>query len=231
MYYIMLLNVLLVLALLIIVLFFKCNGLKYYHIKSKQQGPKTLFIGSTHGNEPAGYFALRKFVESNPDIKRGQIKVIPALNACGLALNQRKHPLGDYDINRSYPNKTYLTTHLLKFINEADWIIDLHEGWGFHKLNPRSVGSGVYPGNTKQAKLLSKEVVDLLNTTIKEPHKQFVTFNLPNILTSLRDYCNKKEKHYILVETSGINDIQPLQIRVDQQTKIIQHIVNNLHNK
>jgi len=37
-----------------------------------------------------------------------------------------------------------------------------------------------------------------------------------NIPYSLRDYCNKKKINYNLVEITGINNAQPLELRVSQ---------------
>jgi predicted deacylase len=153
------------------------------------------------------------------------------VNPCGLTSNSRNNPLGDFDINRSCPDKTYLNTALTKIIDKADWVIDLHEGWGFHKLDRRSVGSGVYAGNTEDAKALADRLIREINKHISDPIKQFVTFEIPSVKGSLRDYCNSKSKHYILVETSGINNIQPLSTRINQQSFLISDIINNLHNK
>ena len=208
-------------------LFTKCNGVKWYKV-SKTPRPVILIIASTHGNEPAGSVALTNYIKSNPQIPKGQLILIPTINACGLLTNTRNNPLGNYDINRNYPAKTYLNQQIQKFIQKADWVIDLHEGWGFHKLNRKSVGSGVYPGNTKAAKHACFQVISHLNQTITDRNKQFTTFRLPNVLGSLRDYCNSLNKHYVLVETSGINDIQPLNIRVEQQSKIIKFLIEHI---
>lgn len=223
---------LLILALLVIsILFIKCNGVRYFSISSSSETPCTVIVSATHGNEPAGFFALHRFIDSHPDIKKGKIYIIPSVNPCGLLGNQRHNPLGDYDINRHYPNNTYLNSQIKKFVDKADWVIDLHEGWNFHKLDKRSVGSGVYPGNTEAAKDLSVKLIQGINTSIKDPIKQFVTFKLPNVRGSLRTYCNETNKNYILIETSGIKDIQPLDLRISQQLYFVENIINYLHNK
>ena len=45
------------------------------------------------------------------------------------------------------------------------------------------------------------------------------------IINSLRDYANEKNKAYMLIETSGQNNIQPLDIRVSQNITIITYIL------
>ena len=212
--------------------FIKCNGIQSYIIKAPNQSSqlKTLILATTHGNEPAGFFALHRYIDSNPNIKKGTITIIPAVNSCGKYANQRNNPLGDFDINRSYPNHTLLNSQLTKLIDKSDWVIDLHEGFDYHKMNPSSIGSGIYPGNTQKAKYLAQELVSKINTTITDPNKEFVTMQLNGIRGSLRDYCNKHNKNYILVETSGINDIQDIKIRVNQQEIIINNIASKLHN-
>jgi hypothetical protein len=59
-----------------------------------------------------------------------------------------------------------------------------------------------------------------------DEYKKFSTMELSNIPGSLRDICNNLNKNYILVETSGINDIQPKELRIKQQLFIIENIVD-----
>lgn len=226
----LLITTLVITLITVLIIHAYCNTLKTYTI-SKSPSPKTLIIASTHGNEPAGYYALKHYLSTNPQIQKGSLTLVPAVNKCGLLLKQRNNPAGNYDINRCYPNTTYLNKQLSKLVQEADYIIDLHEGYDFHKLNPESVGSGIYAGKTKEAQNLANILADNLNNTIKEDHKKFVTNDISPIKGSLREYANAINKHYILVETTGINNIQPLAIRVEQHTKIITDAINYLHNK
>jgi hypothetical protein len=205
-----------------------CNGVRHYNITSNKPGPYTVIIGATHGNEPAGFFALQKYIDNPPEIKSGKITIIPSVNSCGLAINKRHNPIGDYDINRNYSSDTFLNKQIEKMIKEADWVIDLHEGWGFHRLNNQSIGSGVYPGYSKEADKLADILVDKVNETINEDYKKFITFNLPIVKGSLRDYC--KNKNYILIETSGIGNVQPLPLRVSQQTLFIENIIKHIYS-
>lgn len=225
-----LVTLLLTIIVIILLIHTSCNMIKIHTI-SKSPSPKTLIIATTHGNEPAGYHALKNYITTDPEILKGTITIVPLVNTCGFFLSQRNNPAGNYDINRCYPDQTYLNTQLAKLAREADYIFDLHEGYDFHKLNQNSVGSGIYAGKTKEAQHLSKVLTESLNETIKEDYKKFVNIEIPSIKGSLRDYADQITKHYILVETTGINHAQPLPIRVEQHTKIITDAINYLHNK
>ena len=217
-------------------LFYTCNTPGVYVIDSGVEGPHTLIIGSMHGNEPAGYMALMYLVGAPTSdfhhyIQKGKLTIIPTANPCGVVMDQRHHPVGDFDINRNFPYNTYINTQLATYVKQADWVVDLHEGWGFHKLQPDSIGSGIYAGQTKDAQVLTEKLAYALNSTIYEPTKQFSTHEVSRIPGSLRDYCDAMGMHYILVETSGINNIQPLHVRMDQQIRIIINILQALHSR
>lgn len=222
--------ILLVLFFLIIfMLFITCNVIKSYTITSNKPGPITLIIATTHGNEPAGFYGIHRFIDTNPVITHGSIILIPSLNSCGMALNIRNNPLGDYDINRSYMSHYFLNNQIQKLVQKADWIIDNHEAWGYKKMNNGSIGSGIYAGNTKEAQLLANNLVNKINPSISEEYKKFSTGNIPLIHGSLRELCQKLNKHYILVETSGINDIQPLDLRIQQQQFFIENAIKEIY--
>ena len=122
----------------------------------------------------------------------------------------------------SQPFSFIVTFKLLELIKDSDFVLDFHEGWGFHRLNPDSLGSGIYPGDTHNAISLSYRIADSLNTQINIPHKKFVVLlNSHPELESLRSYCNYIRRDYILVETTGQNDIQPIEIRSNQMIYII----------
>lgn len=213
--------------------FVTCNGIQSYVIESAlKPGPTILILATTHGNEPAGFYALHRFIDSNPMLKSGKVIIIPSVNTCGRIANTRNMPLGDYDINRNYLSDTFLNREILKFVKDADWVIDLHEGWGFAKRDSGSIGSGIYPGNTRDAINISDRVIKNINMSMSmtmsrvDEYKKFSTMELSNIPGSLRDICNNLNKNYILVETSGINDIQPKELRIKQQLYIIKNIVD-----
>ena len=113
--------------------------------------------------------------------------------------------------------------------DKSDFIVDLHEGWGFHRIQPNSLGSGIYPGDTHNSISLSYHIAKQINTEINDPNKKFVVgLNSHPELASLRSYCNMINRDYILVETTGQKDIQPIQIRTNQMLTLIDCVLFRL---
>ena len=75
-------------------------------------------------------------------------------------------------------------------------------------------------GNSEQNKKaieIGRQLVRDINNTIKDKQKHFVFLQKLNIPNSLRWYLQKyKQKQYLLIELTGIDDKQPLEIRVSQ---------------
>jgi hypothetical protein len=229
-----------------------CNTeLKYYIYDSKIPGNTILLIGGTHGNEPAGSDAIKELQEGlnnkNINLKRGKLILIPEVNHCALRLGLRYIPfLGD--MNRKYPcsNNEKCSNNIINKIihlsSNADFIIDFHEGWGFNRIEKKSMGSTITPTDTKESLEKAQHILNKLNDTIEIKHKKFLilTNNIPlneensntydynesiDIKGSLKYFMNMHKKNYILVETTGQNDIQPLHIRTNQNKIIIDTIL------
>ena len=207
---------------------------------SKKEGPVLTIVGGTHGNEPAGAnacFLLIEYLKKNP-IKRGKVVVIPNANPIGLFFNKRNIPFelnyynikGEYDLNRNYfdkdrrVNTDIVTSQVLK----SDWVLDLHEGWSFHKLDSASMGSGIYAGKTQESKAVIPFLVEAVNETIKDDEYKFISVDWPDLEGTLRMMCDNNKINYVLVETSGQNDVQPMYIRVEQHLVIIHRLLDYL---
>ncbi len=134
-------------------------------------GPTVLIVGGIHGNEPAGFRAADQI--RHWPIKRGKLIVIPQVNRLGIEANIRWSP--DHrndrqarDLNRNFGTLDQpkpRTDHCLavwEFIESErpEWIFDLHEGFDFHRVNSKSVGSSVisFPDQTKFAAKLQAAV-------------------------------------------------------------------------
>ena len=210
-----------------------CHQSKIFRFYGKEDGPTITFISGTHGNEPAGAIYLQelvtKFQKEELYLKKGQLIIIPQVNKCGLYLHTRNVPdvPFSWDINRSYPYQSSqseipnLILRYLHIINKSDFILDFHEGWGFHKIHPLSVGSGVYPNDYGNSSELSKKMVNNINKNISISRHKFISKPLSNIKGSLKNYSKENKIPYILVETSGQNDILPLETRKKQIDNII----------
>jgi predicted deacylase len=232
-------KIILILFIIYIILYYWANNIHIHTIDSFIQGPTVLIVGSSHGNEPAGTVCIETLLNTNLKLKKGKIICIPRPNKLGYLLNMRHlpHRINHRDLNRNYPRKNgeipkeSICNKICQLAyNQADFILDLHEGWGFHKINNNSLGSGVYPGDTHRAISLSYRIVDKLNLEINHPNKKFIVgLNNHPELNSLRSFANYIKRDYILVETTGQNNIQPIEIRRDQMLSIIKNLLINLN--
>lgn len=234
----------LIFIIILIICLFSClltnniNQIEHILIDSGNPGPTLLLIGGTHGNEPAGTIGLEQFINSKVKISKGKIMIIPRVNKIGLFLNTRWGYNGflPIDYNREYPNNTYdiagdyINRQIIEYIKIADFIVDFHEGWGYNVIEPESMGSGIYPSNTELAKNIGNNILNTINNTINNADKKFTTnFDSPRIPNSLDSYCNILNKNYILIETSGQNDIQPIETRTNQVMLVIDAVLKDLN--
>ncbi|MCP4782763.1 MAG: hypothetical protein GY903_26415 [Fuerstiella sp.] len=140
-------------------------------IDSGVPGPTVLVVGGVHGNEPAGYRAAVQI--GHWPIVRGRLVVLPRVNRLGLSANIRWAP--DFrndrerrDLNRDFPTndrlqpQTPLCEAVWQFVlqHEPEWSFDLHEGFDFHRLNSKSVGSSIiaFPEQVEFARALQQAV-------------------------------------------------------------------------
>ncbi len=250
-------NSILIICIIILIIILLCNNLyyllnniKYYIYDTKIDGPTILMLAGTHGNEPAGYHSLNKLKDELDNkikiIKRGKLIIIPAVNYYALKLGIRYIPIFG-DINRKYPknindNKksdSNIINQIVKLTNDADFVLDFHEGWGYNRLNKKSMGSTITPTNTDRSHELSKIMLDNVNKNITDPNKKFIILADPEIIKnklnysnydysksidikgSLRYYQKLLNKDYILIETTGQHNIQSLNLRMEQNNIFI----------
>jgi predicted deacylase len=202
--------------------------------------PTVVIVGGTHGNEPAGSRAIEELIASGFRPKRGKVVCIPRANPLGLMLNMRWIPtrLWNRDMNRNYPTedgemaRDALSAEICRVVEGADFVVDLHEGWGFHHKQPNSMGSGLYPNSSTVATQLSYDIQRGMNENVvvmesaEDTYKQFVVeLGKHPQLKSLKGFCEWKGIPYILVETSGQNDIQPMDVRKRQHLYVIYRVL------
>jgi hypothetical protein len=230
-----------ILLILYLFIYQKCNDINFVQIDSKIRGPHILFVGGTHGNEPSGTVGLeqlQQFFSINLKLKKGKITIISRMNPCGLLLNCRSlpHRFINNDLNRNYPKKygenplDKISEKVIKIVDGHDWIIDFHEGWDFHLRNKNSLGSGIYPNKTELSYLMANKIKDDLNLSITDSSKKFITKrNIDTELKTLQNYCNLVTKNHILVEITGQNDIQPMELRSSQVLSVCGTVLKQLH--
>lgn len=207
------------------------NNIDIYLIDSGIPGPNFLVVAGTHGNEPSGRITMEKWISSNKSLKKGKMYVIPRANKSGSQLNFRYmiHNLRYPDLNRNYTDfgKEPISQKIISLIKKEniDFILDFHEGWGFHKQNKKSIGSTL-SATTPFSKKIANEIISLLNNEIEDENKQFILNEKVDELFTLRNYSKRHGIHYILVETTGQNNVQPLCVRNKQSKQIFDYILN-----
>lgn len=229
--------------LLYIYLFLFISTIMFYMFNKNVQifniGKKTsnsvniLIIGGTHGNEPSSALSLYKLIRylKKKKIQNSFITIIPMLNKTGFYTNNRysNHFLKNYDINRNYPNKYYINKNITKLVKHYDIIIDHHEGYEYHVSNSGSIGSTIT--NVNFDTIFLKKILSKLNSHIKDKTKKFI-FNtmdyFPNGSLCSLIYNKYPKKKYLLIETTGITNKEPLNLR---QSKALYIILSILLNK
>jgi hypothetical protein len=166
--------------------------------------PRILLIAGQHGNEPAATYVLSDFVtwwKQNPP--PFDITIIPRANPIALALGIRGIP----DMNRYWFRQL-----------DYDMVIDFHEGWGNHKKQPQSLGQTIWTNSKFLATYIVPTLVNKLNKSVG-PDLQWTQLDrIPDVGYGTLDQVSP---NYILVETSGQNNIVPLHIRMKQINTII----------
>jgi hypothetical protein len=234
--------IILILILFISYIYFittKCTHTKIYELNSNKTGPTILIVAGTHGNEPAASHYFTNLLKSNFKINRGKLIIIPRVNDCALRINFRSIPLIG-DINRKYyplPNNTIndkinqINIQIMNQIknNKIDFFLDFHEGYDFHKINEKSLGSTITYTNDKTglSKKIGESIVDELNNTISDDRKKFtlLSYDYKPIKGTLSEYLSSLNISGILIETSGQNNIQPLEKRLKQIDLIFKNIL------
>jgi len=239
--------IIIIVFLLILYIFFFtryiCTNLDYYIYDSQKPGSTIMIIGGTHGNEPAGSESIKELIKDinlkKIILNHGKLILVPEVNYCALKLKIR-YILGIGDLNRKYPKllneqiSSSINNKIIELARQSDFILDFHEGWGFHHANKDSIGSTITPNNTSESITLAKDFLETINKTIVEDKKKFtILTNNEDLLKldkygysssteikgSLRYYLNLLNKNYILIETTGQDNIQKIDLR-KQQAKI-----------
>ncbi len=159
----------------------------WYITDSNVPGPTLLLVGGVHGDEPAGAFAADQI--RHWPVAQGKLIVIPRANQLALDSKTRRIPGLDGesgDLNRHFPTKggqevtaSPLAGAIWEFVKEKkpDWIIDLHEGSGIHRVNPESVGSTLIYLADKETEPYFEHALAAVNASIEDVQKLFLTLS------------------------------------------------------
>jgi predicted deacylase len=207
-----------------------------YMIDAGRPGPTVFIVGGVHGNEPAGAVAAEGI--RHWPIQKGRLLVIPRANVPGLEANKRLIPgleTNVSNLNRNYPRagqpdheaRGELAQAIWKIAtdNKVDWVLDLHEGYDFHQLNEKSVGSSIICFPLAEGQAAADEMLAAVNATITNTQIQFVRREMP-IDGSLARAAG--EHLHVPGMTLETTTKQPMEKRVQQHHLAVQTLLARL---
>ena len=209
---------------------------QFYQRASSQNGPTVVITGGVHGNEPAGARAAEQI--RHWSIKRGRLIVIPRVNDPGLQDGTRflpGEPPQRRDLNRQFPKtkapneaQGVLGQAVWKFISEQkpDWVIDLHEGYDFHQINSKSVGSSIIDAKGDEANVVVPKMLAAVNASIADPKKKLVRLRYPVDGSLARAAHERLGAAAMILETTTKS--QPLSLRARQHRLMVHALLMHL---
>ncbi len=202
---------------------------RYQVIESGEPGPTVVVTGGVHGDEPAGARAAEQICHW--PVLKGRLVVIPGANGAGLAAGTRFIPgvnPEERDLNRDFP-KTGAedkaagepAAALWGFVvsQKPDWLIDLHEGYGFHRLQAGSVGSSIIDSNGAEADAAVPAMLAAVNASIPEADRQFVNLSRPVDGSLARAAAERLGAAAMILETTSHD--QALSLRTRQHRTMV----------
>lgn len=198
-------------------------------LDSGAPGPTVLVVAGIHGNEPAPPRAAAKLLRLK--LRKGRLVVCATANRPALAAKTRYTPKAKYiDLNRNFPTpdraspRGELAPAVWGLIarHDVDFVVDLHEGWDFHRQNPKSIGSSVtYVPSAHDGEVvpLARTVIAAVDATVDAPHKRF-TLIAPGPLGSLaRSATTEADVPSLVFETTRLP--QPIELRAAQHELMV----------
>jgi predicted deacylase/glutamine amidotransferase-like uncharacterized protein len=161
-------------------------------IVGPEVGPTVLVVGGVHGDEPAGSLAAEQIAGWTPT--RGTLIVVPRANGPALEAGTRRIPLAaagagavddERDLNRCFPSSDdelpqgALPAAIWDLVREfePDYLLDLHEGYDFAQIEPKSVGSTIISDASPASLGRAAAMVGALNESIADEKKHFIVKN------------------------------------------------------
>lgn len=213
------------------ILFFSCHrSIDIKTFDSGKPGINILLLAGTHGNEPAGSHTLLRLqnllLKGVYKIKSGKVTIVHNINPCGYYFDNRYYSVmgNKLDINRMYKKKFLINNKIEKLVPDHNLILDFHEGWGYIGKNEGSIGSSITTLNIPFRH--EYNILKLLNENIRHVEKKWYKNDIKiEVSNSLRELAMKNKKKYILIETTGQNNVQPLHVRMKQNNIILNYIL------
>jgi len=208
----------------------------YHVIDSGRAGPTVMITGGVHGNEPAGARAAEHI--RCWTVRRGKLIVIPRLNVPGLADGGRYVPGASEELknlNRNFPRTGRAdkaqgrpAEAIWAFVKSArpDWLLDLHEGFDFHKSNPKSTGASII--HLKELKLgdTVKLMLDAVNATVADDGRKLVSLSGSADGSLARAAAQRLGAKAMILETCFKN--QYMSLRTRQHRVMVHRLLRHL---
>ena len=203
----------------------------FHVIESNHPGPTVLITGGLHGNEPAGARAAEQI--RHWSILRGRLVVLPRANQPGLKAGTRhlpELPREKADLNRNFPRtgekneaSSLIGGEIWRLAQEfkPDWVIDLHEGYHFHQIHSKSVGSTILasrPGDQRTRPVVAR-MLAAINATVEDPRKHFVPLRGTANGSLTRAAAERLGSNSLILETTTRE--QPLSLRTRQHRLMV----------
>lgn len=201
----------------------------YYIYNSGVKGPTVVVVGGVHGNEKAGYQAA--WTAKDLTVKKGRLIVIPEANRPAVRAGTRTSSLGD--LNRAFPRtktdaaKNYLAKDIWSLMAKyrPTWLVDMHEGYDFHKINSKSVGQTVIYYPIASAAPMAKAMAKAASALVSNPKHAFSVLRYPTPGSLARAVSVRLGCKGMIVETSNK---QPLSRRVAEHKAALNAMLKKL---
>lgn len=156
--------------------------LHVYTVNGRRDGNTMLIIGGIQGDEPGGYLSADLY--SKLQLEQGNLIVIPRANLKSVILFDR---WPDGDMNRQFVDNitdnemNQVVKVIIKYMQQADILLNLHDGWGFH--SPTYINSQRNPNRFGQSIIVDEDVYVCADNT---------TINLKSMVSQVLEATNAK---------------------------------------
>lgn len=208
----------------------------WHGVDSGKPGPVVVVVGGVHGDEAAGARAAEQI--RHWPIRKGRLVVLPRANRSALEVGSRRIPGAEKsvaDLNRNFPRAsdeggprgeraTAIWNWLVE--READWVVDLHEGYHFHAIQPKSVGSTVIDVGGEDCDAVVPKILEAVNATVAQPERRFQRLGPPIDGSLARAAAARLGCRAMIFETTTRD--QRLSTRVRQQRRMLHALLVHL---
>lgn len=197
-------------------------------IDSGVAGPTVAIVAGIHGNETAPPNAADGLLAE--PLERGRLFVVPRANQPALAAKSRYIPKSRFgDLNRNFPTddraaRGEMAPVLWQALVEIapDFVLDLHEGWGF-RASSASMGSSVVcardPRVERASLGVAHAVLAAVNETVADKSKKFQLIQPGPAGSLAHSLATQRATPALVFETTWV---QEMSLRVSQQRLMVQ---------